>query len=78
MKRRKLLCAVLALVLLTAPACALTVPEALELLEEKLGRTAVEAIIREELGRVTFQEWPRDTERFLRFRRRVCRELGEA
>ena len=51
---------------------------ALELLEEKLGRTAVEAIIREELGRVTFQEWPRDTERFLRFRRRVCRELGEA
>ena len=35
-------CAVLALVLLTAPACALTVPEALELLEERyyLRRTA--------------------------------------
>ena len=46
--------------------------------EEKLGRAAAEAIVREELGRVTFQEWPRDTERFLRFRRRVCGELGDA
>ena len=49
---------------------------ALERLEEKIGREAAEAIVREELGEVTFRQWPRDPERFLRFRRRVYDALA--
>lgn len=48
---------------------------ALELLEEKIGRAAAEELVREELGEVTFREWPRDPERFLQFRRQVYRAL---
>ncbi len=44
---------------------------ALELLESRAGRAAVEALIREELGKVTFQCWPRDPQRLLSLRRRV-------
>lgn len=51
--------------------------QALERLEEKRGREAVEALIREELGEVTFRQWPRDAGRFLHFRRRVYRLLEE-
>ena len=49
---------------------------ALERLEEKIGREAAEALVREELGEVTFRQWPRDPERFLRFRRRVYDALA--
>ena len=49
---------------------------AMERLEEKIGRGPAEALVREELGEVTFQEWPRDPEKFLRFRRRVYDTLA--
>ena len=44
---------------------------ALELLEGQRGREAVEALVREELGEVTFSRWPRDPVRLLALRRRV-------
>lgn len=50
---------------------------ALERLEEKAGRKAAESLVREELGEVTFRQWPRDPERFLRFRRRLYRALEQ-
>ena len=50
---------------------------ALERLEEKIGRGPAEALVREELGEVTFQRWPRDPEQFLRFRQRVYKALAQ-
>ena len=50
---------------------------ALERLEEKIGRAAAEALVREELGEVTFRQWPREPERFLAFRRRVYNMLAQ-
>lgn len=50
---------------------------ALERLEEKIGRGPAEALVREELGEVTFQQWPRDPEQFLRFRQRVYKALAQ-
>lgn len=50
---------------------------ALERLEEKIGREAVESLVREELGEVTFRLWPRDAGQFLHFRQRAYGLLAE-